>query len=39
MVGYPAFAAAKPNDAHFAVAALEEAGVVHQVLTRVESNQ
>ena len=39
LVGYPAFAAAKPNDAHFAVAALEEAGVVHQVLTCVESNQ
>jgi NAD-dependent deacetylase sirtuin 4 len=34
LVGYPAFAAAKPNDAHFAVAALEEAGVVSQVITQ-----
>ena len=34
MVGYPAFAAAKPNDAHFAIAELEASGVVHQVITQ-----
>ena len=34
LVGYPAFAAAKPNDAHFAIAELEAAGVVHQVITQ-----
>ena len=34
LVGYPAFAAAKPNEAHFSVAALEAAGVVHQVITQ-----
>ena len=39
LVGYPAFAAAKPNDAHFAIAELEAAGVVHQVITCVEFNQ
>ena len=34
LVGYPAFAAAKPNDAHFAIAELEASGVVHQVITQ-----
>ena len=34
LVGYPAFAAAKPNDAHFAIAELEASGVVQQVITQ-----
>ena len=32
--GWPRFAAARPNDAHRAIAALEEQGKVHQLITQ-----
>jgi NAD-dependent SIR2 family protein deacetylase len=32
--GWPRFAAARPNDAHRAIAALEERGKVHQLITQ-----
>lgn len=34
MLGWPRFAAAKPNDAHTAIAALERAGIVSAVVTQ-----